>query len=55
MTLKNRGRSNKTEGLTGPKSKGGSLAVGTYLQRGSVGGCTQCEAPAQMGSHSSGI
>ena len=35
MTLKNRGRSKKTEGRTGPKSRGGSLAVGTYLQRGS--------------------
>ena len=30
MTLKNK----KTEGQTRPKSKGGSLAVGTYLQRG---------------------
>ena len=28
-TLKNRGRSKKTEGRTGPNSKGGSLAVGT--------------------------
>ena len=36
MTLKNRGRSKKTEGRTRPKSKGGSLAVGTYLQRGSA-------------------
>ena len=29
MTLKNRGRSKKTEGQTGPKNKGGCLAVGT--------------------------
>ena len=36
MTLKNRGRSKKTEGRTRPKSMGGSLAVGTYLQRGSA-------------------
>ena len=36
MTLKSRGRSKKTEGLTKPKSKGGSLAVGTYLQRDSA-------------------
>ena len=36
MTLKNRGRSKKTEGRTRPKSKGGSLSVGTYLQRGSA-------------------
>ena len=35
MTLNNRGRSKKTEGWTGPKNKGGSLAVGTYLHRGS--------------------
>ena len=33
MTLKNRGRSKKTEGRTRPKSKGGSLALGTYLKR----------------------
>ena len=36
MTLKNRGRSKKTEWHTKAKSKGGSLAVGTYLQRGSA-------------------
>ena len=36
VTLKNRGRSKKTEGRTRPKSRGGSLAVGTYLQRGSA-------------------
>ena len=36
MTLKNRGRSKKTEEPTGPKSTGGSLAVGTYIQRGSA-------------------
>ena len=36
MTLKNRGRSKKTERRTRPKSRGGSLAVGTYLQRGSA-------------------
>ena len=36
MTLKNRGRSKKTEGRTRPKSKGGSLVVGTYLQSGSA-------------------
>ena len=36
MTLKNRGRSKKTEGREGPKNKVGSLAVGTYLQRGSA-------------------
>ena len=35
VTLKNRGRSKKTEGRTRPKCKGGSLAVGTYLQRDS--------------------
>ena len=36
MTLKNRGRLKKTQGWTAPKSRGGSLAVGTYLQRGSA-------------------
>ena len=36
VTLKNRGRSKKTEGQTRLKSKGGSLAVGTYFQRGSA-------------------
>ena len=36
VNLKNRGRSKKTEGRTRPKSRGGSLAVGTYLQRGSA-------------------
>ena len=36
MTLKNRGQSKKTEGRTVPKKRGGSLAVGTYLQRGSA-------------------
>ena len=36
VTLNNRGPSKKTEGRTRPKSKGGSLAVGTYLQRGSA-------------------
>ena len=36
VTLKSRGRSKKTDVRTGPKSKGGSLAVGTYLQRGSA-------------------
>ena len=34
VTLKNRGgQSKETEGRTGPKNKGGSLAVGTYLLR----------------------
>ena len=36
MTLKNRGRSKKTKEQTGQKYKGGSLAVGTYLQIGST-------------------
>ena len=31
MSLKNRGQSNITDGQTGPKNKGGSLAVGTHL------------------------
>ena len=31
--LQKRGQSKKTEGRTGPKSMGGSLAVGTYLER----------------------
>ena len=35
MTLKNRGQE-KTEGWTAPKSRGSSLVVGTYLQRGSA-------------------
>ena len=35
-TPKNRGRSKKTQGWIGLKSGGGSLAVGTYLQRGSA-------------------
>ena len=35
MTLKYIGRSKKTERRTGPKNKGSSLAVCTYLQRGS--------------------
>ena len=35
MILKVRGRSRKTEELTKPKSKDGSLAVGNLLQRGS--------------------
>ena len=36
MTLKNRGWSRKTDGCRGPKSKGGSLAVGTYLLKDSA-------------------
>ena len=36
MTLKNRGRQKKTEGRTMLKSSSGSLAVGSYLQRGSA-------------------
>ena len=40
---KNRRHSKKTQGRTGLKSGGGSLAVGTYLQRGS--------APPPPGSH----
>ena len=36
MTLKNRGRLKKSEWCTAPKSRGGSLAVGAYLQRGSA-------------------
>ena len=36
MALKYRGRSKKTERWTGPKSKGGSLAVGNYLQGSSA-------------------
>ena len=36
VTLINRWRSEKTEGKIGPKNKGGSLAVGTYLQRTSA-------------------
>ena len=36
MALKYRGRSNKTERQIGPKSKGGSFAVGDYLQGGSA-------------------
>ena len=36
MTLKNRGAVKKSEGRTASKSRGGSLAVGTYLQRGSA-------------------
>ena len=35
-TLKNRGRSKKTQKLTALKSGGNSLPVGTYLQSGSV-------------------
>ena len=35
-TLKNRGRSKKTQELTALKSGGSSLPVGTYLQRGSA-------------------
>ena len=33
VSLKNRGRSKKTQGRTGLKNGGGSLAVGTHLQR----------------------
>ena len=33
---KNRGRSKKTQGRTALKNGGGSLAVGSYLQRGSA-------------------
>ena len=36
VTPKNKGPSKKTQGRTGLKSGGGSLAVGTYLQRGSA-------------------
>ena len=36
MNVQIRGQSKKTEGWTAPKYKGGSLAVGTYLQRGSA-------------------
>ena len=43
MTLKNRGRSKKTEGRTRQKSKGGSLAVGIYLQK------RQCVPPRIVG------
>ena len=35
-TIKNRGRSKKTQWQTALKSRGGSLAVGIYLQRGST-------------------
>ena len=33
MTLQKKGTVKKTEERTVPKSRGGSLAVGTYLQR----------------------
>ena len=36
QTPKNRGRSKKTQGRTALKNGGGSLAVGSYLQRGSA-------------------
>ena len=36
VSPQNRGWSKKTEGWTGLKNRGGSLAVGTYLQRGSA-------------------
>ena len=36
MTLKIGGGKKKTEGRTVPKSRGGSLAVATYLSRGSA-------------------
>ena len=36
VTLKNRGRSKKTDGWGRPKTRGSSLAVGTYLERGSA-------------------
>ena len=36
VTPKNRGRSKKIQGQIGLKSGGGSLAVCTYLQRGSA-------------------
>ena len=35
-TPQNRGRSKKTQGPTALKSRGGSLAVSSYLQRGSA-------------------
>ena len=35
-TSKNRGRSKKTQGLTALKNGGSSLAVSSYLQRGSL-------------------
>ena len=36
VTLKNRGRSKKTDGWRGPKTRGSSLAVGTDFERGSA-------------------
>ena len=36
MNKKNRGRSKKTERQTAPKSSGGNLPVGAYLQRDST-------------------
>ena len=36
VTPKNKGRSKKIQGRTGLKNGGGSLAVGSYLQRGSA-------------------
>ena len=36
MILKEKGAAKKTEGRPAPKSGGISLAVGTYLQRGSA-------------------
>ena len=36
VTLKNRGRSKKTEGRTGPESKGASLAEGIHTVKEAV-------------------
>ena len=49
-TPRNRGQSNKTQGRTALKSGSGSLAVGSYIQRGSappppLGGEGLCECP----------
>ena len=47
VTLKNRGWSKKTEWQTILKSKGGSLAAGTYLQRGSAPSARQGREPTK--------
>ena len=50
-TPQNRGWSKKTQGWTGLKGSGGSLAVGTYLQRGSAPPGSHLTQPSSYGAH----
>ena len=51
QTLKNRGQSKKTQGRTALKNRGGSLAVGSYLQRGSAPPPPRCGLSQRQNTH----